>query len=410
MRNALALSEALLREEISADDARPFSFSGDLVEVADGIGFVPSFANVTAVQSGDELVLIDTGSPMTAETIHGQVRSWSRSPVRTAIYTHGHIDHVAGVGKFEEERPVRVIAHENVPARFDRYRATAGYNAVINRRQFRLAELDWPVDYRYPDETYRDELVLEVAGRRFELHHGKGETDDATWVFIPDARMLCSGDFFIWAAPNAGNPQKVQRYPAEWATALRAMTACEAEVLLPGHGVPIVGAARVRAALEDTAELLESLVEQSLKLINAGASLDSVLHTVKVPGHLAAKPYLRATYDEPEFIVRNIWRLYAGWFDGDPSTLKPPPQGALALELADLAGGAEAIASRALEVAVQGDLRLACTLVEIAFRAAPNDDTVRATRAELYARRAEDEGSTMAKGIYSWAADEARPS
>ncbi|MDQ3962584.1 MAG: MBL fold metallo-hydrolase [Actinomycetota bacterium] len=408
MPDALALAESLLREEISPDEARPFSFTGDLVEVADGIAFLPSFANVTAVRADGELVLIDTGSPLTAGIVYEQVRGWSPAPVGTAIYTHGHIDHVFGTAPFEAEGAVRVVAHENVSARFDRYRKTAGYNGVINRRQFRLPELEWPTEYRYPDDTYRDELSLDVGERRFDLHHGKGETDDATWVFIPDAKVLCCGDFFIWATPNAGNPQKVQRYPAEWATALRAMAALDAEVLLPGHGVPIVGMKRVRAALEDTAELLESLVGQTLELINNGASLDSVLHTVKTPEHLARKPYLRATYDEPEFIVRNIWRLYAGWFDGDPSSLKPAPQRTLALELADLAGGVAAIASRARDVATQGDLRLACGLVEIAFRAAPNDSSVRAARADLYARRAETEASTMAKGIYSWAADEAR--
>ena len=408
MRNALALSESLLREQISPEEVRPFSFTGDLVEVADGVAFLPSFANVTTVRADGELVLIDTGSPLTAGIVHEQVRGWSRSRVGTAIYTHGHIDHVFGIAPFETESPVRVIAHENVPARFDRYRKTAGYNAVINRRQFRLPELEWPTEYRYPDDTYRDDLSLEIGGRRFELHHGKGETDDATWVLLPDTKVLCCGDFFIWAAPNAGNPQKVQRYPAEWALALRAMATLDAEVLLPGHGVPIVGTTRVRTALEDTAELLESLVEQTLQLINAGAPLDSVLHTVKTPEHLASKPYLRATYDEPEFIVRNVWRLYAGWFDGDPSSLKPAPQGALALELADLAGGAATIAARARDVAAQGDLRLACGLVEIAFKAAPNDSSVRAARADIYARRAEMEPSTMAKGIYSWAAEEAR--
>lgn len=408
MPNALELSRALLREEISPDEARPFSFSGDLVEVADGVGFIPSFANVTVVNAGDELLLVDTGSPLTAGSVHEQVRGWSPLRVRTAIYTHGHVDHVFGLGPFEAEGPVKVVAHENVPARFDRYKLTAGYNGVINRRQFRLTDLEWPTDYRYPDETYRDESSLAVGDRTFELHHGKGETDDATWVFIPDRKVLCCGDFFIWAAPNAGNPQKVQRYPAEWAEALRAMASLEPEVLLPGHGVPIVGANNVRDALNDTAELLESLVEQSLQLINSGAPLDAIIHTVKVPEHLASKPYLSATYDEPEFIVRNIWRLYAGWFDGDPSTLKPAPKGAVAMQLADLAGGATAIAARARDVASGGDLRLACALVEIAYQAAPHDPDVSAARADVYERRAEAEPSTMAKGIYSWAADEAR--
>ena len=102
-----------------------------------------------------------------------------------------------------------------------------------------------------------------------------------TWQ--ADARVLCCGDLFIWASPNAGNPQKVQRYPAEWAEALRRMVALDAEFLLPGHGFPVVGADRVRQALTDTADLLDSLVDQTLALMNAGARLDEAIHTVRPP-------------------------------------------------------------------------------------------------------------------------------
>ena len=74
--------------------------------------------------------------------------------------------------------------------------------------------------------------------------------------------------------------------------------------------------------------------------MNAGARLDEVIHTVTPPAHLMERPYLRPVYDEPEFVVRTVWRLYGGWWDGNPATLKPAPERALALELAELAGGA----------------------------------------------------------------------
>src|SRR5205085_9528348 len=63
----------------------------------------------------------------------------------------------------------------------------------------------------------------------FELRHARGETDDATWTWIPERKIVAPGDLFIWAAPNAGNPQKVQRYCGEWAVALREMSALGAE-------------------------------------------------------------------------------------------------------------------------------------------------------------------------------------
>src|SRR3546814_5475589 len=142
-----------------------------------------------------------------------------------------HIDHVFGLGPFEEEAAAKgwaaphVVAHELVPARFERYVLTAGYNGVINQRQFQFAKPYWPVDYRHPDEVYRDHHTLTVGGETWELHHDKGETDDATWVWNPGRKVLCPGDLFIWASPNCGNPQKVQRYPHERATGLRKMAA-----------------------------------------------------------------------------------------------------------------------------------------------------------------------------------------
>jgi alkyl sulfatase BDS1-like metallo-beta-lactamase superfamily hydrolase len=111
-----------------------------------------------------------------------------------------------------------------------------------------------------------------------------------------------------WVFPNAGNRQKVQRYPAEWARALREMQALGAELLLPAHGLPIGGATRVSKVLGDIATVLESLVGVTLQLMNEGASLEDCIHTVKPPAELISRPYLRPVYDEPEFVVRNIWR------------------------------------------------------------------------------------------------------
>jgi alkyl sulfatase BDS1-like metallo-beta-lactamase superfamily hydrolase len=247
-----------------------------------------------------------------------------------------------------------------------------------------------------------------VGGVRFQLFHARGETDDHTWVWLPERRVLFTGDLFIWATPNAGNPQKVQRYPQDWARALRAMMALEPELLLPGHGVPIVGAARVRQALDETATLLEHLHDETVRLMNEGARLDEIVHTVRAPAHLLKRPYLKPVYDEPEFVVRNVYRFYGGWWDGNPAHLKPAPDAAVAREIAALAGGAGALAARARAVADGGDLGLACHLIEFAAQAAPDDAAVRAARAAIYDRRAAEVRSVMARGVYRAAAAESR--
>src|SRR5437879_13196410 len=94
-------------------------------------------------------------------------------------------------------------------------------------------------------------------------------------------------------------------------------------------------------------------------MMNAGASLYTILHEVKPPRDLIEKPYLRPVYDDPEFIVHNIWRQYGGWYDGNPAHLKPAREEDLAAEIASLSRGAPRLAERASELAAPGNLRLA---------------------------------------------------
>lgn len=404
------LAESLWSGASSTEDLHPFTTLAGLEEYREGLAFVSSFANVTALRTGEGLVLFDTGSPLTAASVREELRAWSGEPVHTVVYTHGHVDHVMGAGLFDaEERPagappMRVVAHRAVRDRFARYRLTAGYNAKINGRQFGVEGMGWPTAYREPDVTLDAALALDVGGVRVELHHARGETDDHVWAWLPAERAVCTGDLFIWAAPNCGNPQKVQRFPLDQAAALERMAALAPELLLPGHGPPIEGAARVHEALTDAAALLRHLHDATVALMNEGASLDAILAQVRAPARLLARPWLRPVYDEPEFVVRNVWRLYGGWWDGNPARLKPARDAELAREVAALAGGADVLARRAEALSAAGDHALACHLAEWAARAAPDDAEASATRATVYGRRVDAESSLMAKGIYADAA------
>src|SRR5437660_1210618 len=101
--------------------------TGQVEEMADGVFFLHTFANMTV----------------------------DAAPVVAAIYTHGHADHALGLPPFlaearERGRPrPRIVGHRNVAARFARYRRTHGYNALINALQFGIAPT-WPQDYDAP--------------------------------------------------------------------------------------------------------------------------------------------------------------------------------------------------------------------------------------------------------------------
>ena len=199
---------------------------------------------------------------------------------------------------------------------------------------------------------------------------------------MPEHQAVCAGDFLIWVFPNAGNPQKVQRYPREWADALRAMAATGSELFLPAHGLPIGGRERIAGVLLGVADALEQLVPDVLARMNEGPTLDRSSTRSRCPRPLE-RPWMQPNYDEPEFVVRNIWRLYGGWYDGNPARLKPAADSVIAAEVASLAGGVDALVARATELAAAGDLRLAAQLVEWAVQAAPDDRTPTGTGRDL---------------------------
>ena len=405
------MAEKLWSGKESVRSVHPLMPTGESEEIADGVLFIKWFGNVVAAKTAEGLVLVDTGAYFNQEQTLGIVRRYSPERINTAIYTHGHVDHVGGmpaiVAEAQQNRLARpkVVGNRAVAARFDRYKRTAGYNSTINTRQF-SARSQWPTEYVYPDTYYDSQLNVVAGTSHFECHHGRGETDDATWVYLPERKVLCAGDFFIWCSPNAGNPQKVQRYAREWAEALRAMAAAGATVLAPGHGPPIYGLVNVRQALNDTADYLQSLSDQTSKMMNEGATLDDIVHTVKPPPALAEKPYLQPVYDEPEFVVRNIWRLDGGWYDGVPSHLKPASESEQAREIAAIAGGVDRVVARANEKLAAGELALACHLIDWAAFAAPNDKAVHEARAKIYTARTAQSSSTMSVGIFSSAARE----
>lgn len=425
MDDLLALSANFIDNGIYEGPGSVNRVNRQLSEVADGCAVVEAFSHVIAFRTGDGLVLFDTSLEAHARPILAELRRWSRDPVDTIAFTHGHIDHIGGAQAFVDEaadagrRRPRIVGHENIGPRIERYQLTNGYNKIINFRQFvaskRRAAGELPVmdeapfgpsTWVHPDTTFAERLSVRVGDERIEMFHDKGETDDHLWAWLPGRKAICAGDFLIWMFPNAGNPQKAQRYPLEWAHALRQMRALEPELLLPAHGLPVGGRERIATVLDDMATALEGLVGDTLEMMNAGARLNDIIHSVRVPEHLLEKPYLRPMYDEPEFVVRNIWRLYGGWYDGNPANLKPARDVALADEIARLAGGAPALAYRARELAEAGEHRLACHLVELAVQASPEARAVHAARAFVYSRRREAELSLMSKGIFGAAAAE----
>jgi hypothetical protein len=77
-------------------------------EIVDGVLVYLSTASANTLDTGDGLVMLDTGAPYDVDALYGQVRRWRPDePLAAAVYSHHHIDHVFGTARFEQEAAER---------------------------------------------------------------------------------------------------------------------------------------------------------------------------------------------------------------------------------------------------------------------------------------------------------------
>lgn len=401
-----------LAEPESIDRRRsPLMFPADMraLEIGRGIHWIAAGSCAGWVITPEGVVLIDSGlgRPEVYEELR---RTAGDAPVRYVIYTHGHEDHILLANRFAELAPNgQVIAHGNVPERLRKYEQLRPHIARTNSVQFHLPIPPLERAYKYPDIIYWDTYAFELGGRRFELFHGRGETDDATVVYLPEDGVVFAGDFLISALPNLGNPYKVPRYCTGWIETLERILALNPTAVAPGHGTSLLkDEQEIQAAMGATARALRFLHDEVVRRLNEGQPLEQMVAEVRLPPELEESPALRQTYSRVEFALMAIHRSYTGWYDGDPSDLFPLPRRAIARELRQLIGDDASIMKRAEALWPDGQRHAALELVQIILRDAPDHAAARALRLRFMEALLQDDRCVMSRGAWHHFADEDR--
>jgi glyoxylase-like metal-dependent hydrolase (beta-lactamase superfamily II) len=121
---------------------------------------------------------------------------------------------------------------------------------------------------RGADVTFENSVRIRLGKRLVDvLHLGRGNTAGDAVVFVPDAKVLVTGDTVV-----APVPYSFGSYPTEWVEVLRKLTAMDAVAIVPGHG-PVMHDAQY---LGRVAALLESMVAQVRAAYHPGATLEEV--------------------------------------------------------------------------------------------------------------------------------------
>jgi alkyl sulfatase BDS1-like metallo-beta-lactamase superfamily hydrolase len=393
---------------------------GQVEQIEPGLAMFHGFANVAFAYGRGEMLAADTSSRQMGRMAIEGIRKITDEPISVIVYTHGHGDHAFGTEAFFHDAAQRgyarpkVWAHEDLSARFRRYARTAGWQAHINRLQFGVTV---PVDGIFaersqqpPDLTFRGMQLLELGGEAVELHHAMGETDDATWVWMPMRRVAMVGDLIVSSLPNTGNPNKVQRYTLEWAEALEKIAARKPRFVLPGHGPAYKGEDVCEELLRETARALRFIHDEVVRRLNAGQWPVEVIEAdIQLPADLAAKPFLVPVYGCVPFVVRDVIRRYAGWWSGEPSQMFPARRADRAADIIGICGR-DALLSQARKLRGEGHLQRALALAELAANANSKDAEAATLNAEILEALAAAERSFIARNFFLGAARQIRES
>ncbi len=382
-------------------------------EVTPDILMIAGFGNTGVVLTEEGVVVVDTTRLTSAKVVEA-IRARTEAPIHTIVYTHGHADHAFGTAPLLKDarergyaRP-RIVAHELVGRRFDTYRKLGPYNWYINSiqgaRGYRRPKGDEqfaPDDLAYPEVTYSDAMQFALGGLTFELYHYMGETDDGTWVWIPERKTAIVGDVVTGVCPNIGNPFKVQRYELEWAEALERVAGKNPDVVIPGHGRLLRGD-RVQEVCLNTAKMLRHIHHEVIRLLNQGCWIEEILERVEIPEELASGRGLAPVYGCPAFIVHGVHRRYAGWYNGNPSQLFPSRSSEIAAEVVGLIGAGRLV-ERARVLQQEGKTQLALHLVDLAVKGTEEGARRKEAlllEAELLDARAAAETNLIARNIF----------
>lgn len=304
-------------------------------KIADGIYYATGgfgSNNVVVINDADVLI-VDTGtSPAAARAFVDDIRMLTDKPIRFVVNTHWHFDHTDGNSIFGPD--VQIIANDYVRTAITTFDVlhrepflTSEGNAVplqieglgeqiaAEKDPAKKAQLQQQlygaqqvlvqlkdIKPTPPNVTYSDKLILHRGSREIDLLFlGRGHTAGDTVVWLPQERVVCSGDLMESRIAYMGDG-----YFDEWVTTLDKLKNLDFAVDLPGHGVPFGD----KNMITEFQSYLKDLVVQVSQLKSQGVSPEDAAQRVDLTAHAKYFPQITG----PGADLRGVTRVYA-WLD-----------------------------------------------------------------------------------------------
>jgi len=191
-----------------------------------------------------------------------------------------------------------------------------------------------------------------------------------------------------------------------WTDSLDLLLGFNAEILAPGHTMPVIGADKITEYLSNYRDAIKSLVSQTVEGMNAQMGPDELAHCVSLPAELADKPYLKEFYGKVAWSVRAYFAGTLGWFDGNPTNLAKLSPKQCAVKTIQLAGGVNALLETAQQAAADNDHQWVLELCDHLINAGEQTSAAKALKVSSLRAMADVEINAAGRNYYLLSAQE----
>jgi alkyl sulfatase BDS1-like metallo-beta-lactamase superfamily hydrolase len=314
-------------------------------------------SNAIAIIGNESIILVDTlDSDKYANDLKEELKKITDKEVKTIIYTHSHPDHRGGAGAFKDTVE-EIIDHAPMKTPLKYYdkindilmkRGARQHGYLLNDEEaicqgigIREGKVTNNGQYNFVSATttYTQKKVERVIdGVKLEIVSAPGETDDTVYVYLPDDKVVCTGDNYYGVFPALYAIRGTQyRDLATWIDTLNEILSLDVEAMLPGHTYALIGKEVIQEKVGTFKNAIEYVLFTTLDCMNKGMSMDECVQTVKLPESMQTKD-LQEFYGMVEWAVKSVYTGYVGWFDGNPVHLLPVSEQEYNQTLLDLIG------------------------------------------------------------------------
>ena len=228
-------------------------------------------SNAGAVILDDFIVAIDcTMWPQTARLFRLALEEKYQKPVKYLFVTHSHGDHVLGLTAFKD---LPILASVQLPISFQkRLQYQWSPQQMLEMKESGMAPPEWveEVEFIIPPISFYQKMDLLNGQKKIEFHHSGGHSDDSSWAYYPDEKVLFAGDLifsemFPFAGDDSCDPEK-------WMDVCRTWLDMPIEKVIAGHG-PVMGLDIV----ERTLQFYEQLKQNTLDAIAKNKTAEEIV-------------------------------------------------------------------------------------------------------------------------------------